>query len=73
MHWKLISHTHTQAVLRGHGHHLVLKITKETWSGIKYMRVDMAPLITVDPVPDCREVDPAVNVYDRDLESLATT
>ncbi len=65
-------------MLRGHeddlgGHHLVLKISKETWSGIKYMRVDKAPLVAVNPVPDNGEVDPAVNIYNRGVESLATT
>jgi hypothetical protein len=67
-----------QAVLRGHeddlaGHHLVLKISKETWSGIKYMRVDKAPLVAADTVPDNGGIDPAVNIYNRGVESLATT
>jgi hypothetical protein len=67
----------TQAVLRGHGddlagHHLILKISKEAWSGVRYMRVDRAPL-TVSPLSAKTSTDPAVDTYLRGAGSLATT
>jgi len=64
-------------VLRGHGddlagHHLILKISKEAWSGARYMRVDRAPL-AVSPLSAKTSTDPAVDTYLRGAGSLATT
>jgi hypothetical protein len=67
-----------QAVLRGNlndlaGHHIVLKVSEESWSGIKYMRVDRTPLLASKFLTDTSSVDPASHIYAEAKASVATT
>ena len=66
-------------VLKGHmddlaGHHLVLKIFKESWTGDMYMRVDRAPLVAISYylTPADTAADPAVQMYLESLSSAST-
>ena len=66
------------AVLRGDagdlaGHHLVLKVSQDSWTGSKYMRVDRAPLVAIDMLADDGAADPAVHLYSESLRSTNTT
>lgn len=66
------------SVLRGNlddlgGHHIVLKIFKETWSGDKYMKVDRTPLAAIDVPSSSGADDPAVYIYQQTLASLGTS
>lgn len=73
-----------QAVLRGNlndlgGHHIVLKVVFEAWSGMHYMRVDKAPLVSANgisrlrPMQDDIGIDPAYRIFENSKESTWTT
>ena len=65
------------AVLRGHiddlaGHHVVLKVSKERWTGHTFMRVDRTPLAGLASFGGSSE-DAAVQAFKHAARSLATT
>lgn len=65
------------SVLRGHlddlgGHHLVLKIFKESWTGEKLMRVERVPLTAAVILPKDSAKDPANHLYTESMKSGRT-
>jgi hypothetical protein len=68
-----------QAVMRGHiddlaGHHIVLRIIYEGWSGSHFMHVHKAPLLAPEFQPGTYgSTDPASSVFSGSLRSIATT
>jgi hypothetical protein len=69
------------AVLRSNpddlaGHHVVLKITKEAWSGTRYMRVDRLPLVShalATRASLAAGADPIMAIFRESMRSNATT
>jgi len=68
-----------QAVLRGHvddlaGHHIVLRVHHETWSGAHYMHVHKAPLLAPEfQTGTYGSTDLASKVFSESLRSISTT
>ncbi len=45
------------------GHHLVLKVSKDSWTGSKYMQVDRVQLVVMGMLADDGAADSAVHLY----------